>query len=82
MSERIYYSQEAAMRAQQQRAVLAGVVMLVGLGVGTALALLFAPKSGEEIRKDVSGSAERAIEGLQREVDRLRRDIEDRIKHG
>ena len=92
MNERTYYSREAEERAQQQRTAMAAVVMVLGLGLGAILALLFAPRSGENTRKvlgktvehaydngrDVTGAA---VEGLRKELDRLRSDVEDRLKH-
>lgn len=34
---------------------------LIGVGVGAIVALIFAPKSGEELREDISGTAHRGI---------------------
>jgi gas vesicle protein len=91
MSDRIYYSKEAEERALRERTVVALIVLGLGLGFGAALALLFAPRSGEEIRHDISRQANyaaesgrestnRAIETLQRDLKHLRDDIEDRLK--
>lgn len=90
MSDRIYYSREAEVRAQRERTMTAIVLLGFGLGVGAILALLFAPRSGEEIRKDLSeriedGSerarkvTEHTVETLQRDLSRLRDDMETRI---
>lgn len=81
MSERMYYSKMAEERAQQQRFTLALMVMILGITVGTAIALLFAPKSGEQVRRDLASGAEKAVENLQHEVDRLRNELEDRVKN-
>jgi gas vesicle protein len=88
----MYYSKSAEQRAQQQRLVLAFMVMMAGIGAGTVLALLLAPKSGEQTRRELTIGAEKAfesgrdasgkaIENLQKEVERLRREVEERVKN-
>jgi gas vesicle protein len=47
MSERTYYSQEAELRAKRQTLATAGLVLVLGVGVGAVLAMLFAPKIEE-----------------------------------
>lgn len=90
MSDRIYYSREAEVRAQRERTMTAIVLLGFGLGVGAILALLFAPRSGEEIRKDLSERIEegterarkvtdQTVETLQRDLSRLRDDMESRL---
>lgn len=53
MADRTYYSQEAKEKAQRQQSFL--MILLTGLGIsiGAVLALLFAPKDGEELREDL-----------------------------
>jgi gas vesicle protein len=91
MSDRIYYSKEAEERALRERTVIALIVLGLGLGFGAALALLFAPRSGQEIRHEISrqanyaaessrDSTNKAVENLQRDLKHLRDDIEDRLK--
>ncbi len=91
MNDRIYYSKEAEERALRERTVIALIVMGLGLGFGAALALLFAPRSGDEIRRELAEQANYAvessrestnktIENLQREIRHLREDVEDRLK--
>ncbi len=36
--------------------------LLIGGGIGAALALLFAPKSGQELREDISAATKKGIE--------------------
>jgi len=90
MSDRIYYSREAEIRAQRERTMMAIVLLGFGLGVGAIMALLFAPRSGEEVRKDITHriepGLERArdvtnttVENLQRDLTRLRDDMETRL---
>lgn len=51
MPSRIYYSEEAK-RTAQQRQIIGGLAMLLlGIAIGAAIALLFAPEEGEEVRK-------------------------------
>lgn len=73
-NDRIYYSHEAETRAQQAMTRLTILLLMVGLGLGAALALLFAPASGQKLRKELAKTFE---EGLQngREV------VEPLVKH-
>jgi gas vesicle protein len=92
MNDRIYYSREAEQMAAQQRTVLALIVMLLGLGLGAVVALLFAPRKGDEVRKEIANQAEniyensrestgKAFKELQKDFDKLRGDVEDRLKN-
>lgn len=89
MSERIYYSEESKNRAQLRIAVLVSICLALGAGIGTILAILFAPKSGEEIRENIADmfsnqieqgrkATEAAIERLESRVDELRDRVETR----
>ncbi|MFN8375011.1 MAG: YtxH domain-containing protein [Anaerolineae bacterium] len=91
MNERMYYSREAEQRAQQQRTAMVALVLAMGLGIGALLALLFAPRPGESTRKILGQQVEHAydngrevtgtaFESLRKEVERLRSDVEDRVK--
>jgi gas vesicle protein len=90
MNERIYYSHEAEMQANRERAVAIGIFMLLGLGIGAALALLFAPRSGSQIRKELAEGVEDRFEGgreasnkalnrLEKEFADLRKRVEERL---
>jgi gas vesicle protein len=64
MSERrIYYSQEAERIAKRQRLLTIVLFMALGLGLGAAIALLFAPDEGEKTRRLI---AEAAQDGFRR----------------
>ena len=76
MRDRIYYSREAERQARQQTLVLGLVVLIMGLGIGLILALLFAPRSGDETRKELTESAEKALEGGSGAFDGLRKDFD------
>jgi gas vesicle protein len=90
MNERIYYSHEAEMQANRERAVAITIFMLLGLGIGAALALLFAPKSGEKIRKELAAGVEdrlesgreatnKALHQLEKDFNDLRKRVEERM---
>jgi gas vesicle protein len=90
MSDRVYYSQEAAQQAAKDRTILALFVLGIGVGVGAAISLLAAPRSGEATRKMLSNQAEHLVEGgretttkalesILSEIARLRRDLEERV---
>ena len=53
---------------------------LVGLGVGTLLGILFAPKSGDETREYLAGKAEEGREYAQRKARELRERAEDLLE--
>ncbi len=91
MTDRIYYSRDAEMRVNRDRFFASLFVLGIGLGIGTVLAMLFAPRPGDETRKLLSNSASealdtgreatsKAVEGLQKDIERLRKDFEDRVK--
>lgn len=58
MPSRIYYSEEAKRVAQQRQIVNGLAMMLFGIAVGAAIALLFAPEEGEEMRKRLGSALE------------------------
>lgn len=53
MAQRMYYSKDAEHRAHAERTFMAILFTGLGLSIGMALALLFAPTNGEEIRKEI-----------------------------
>ncbi len=55
---------------------------LAGLGIGAILALLFAPKSGEETRKFISGKAEEGKDYLAAKSKELREQAEEWVEKG
>lgn len=92
MNDRVYYSREAEQMAAQQRTILALIVMLLGLGLGAIVALLFAPRKGDDVRKEIANQAEnlydngrettgKAFKELQKEVEKLRGELEERLKN-
>jgi hypothetical protein len=68
MSDRVYYSREAEQRAQRDNVLLALMVLTFGLGIGVVIALLLAPRSGDDMRRAIAD-----------EVNRIRKEAEDRL---
>lgn len=60
---RIYYSEEAKQIAQQRQMVQVISAVLIGLVVGAGVALLFAPQSGQKLRRQIAQAID---EGYQR----------------
>lgn len=42
----------------------ASAALLIGLGVGAGIALLFAPKSGKETREDIAGAVNDNVDSV------------------
>lgn len=53
---------------------------LVGLGIGSLLGILFAPKSGEETRDDLLAKAEQGREYAQKKARELRERAEELLE--
>lgn len=79
MNNRIYYSREAEEQANQERTRAVLIFMVLGLGIGAVLALLFAPKSGEETRHDISKSLDDRFSGVEKELESLSKRVEERL---
>ena len=58
------------------------LALLTGLGIGAALAVLFAPQSGEETREWIADTAERRFKGLRRMGRRSYRRLQDAVTEG
>jgi gas vesicle protein len=56
--------------------------LLLGLGIGALLGILFAPKSGEETREYLSQKAKEGSEYAQKKARELREGAEDLIERG
>jgi gas vesicle protein len=55
------------------------LTFLTGFGIGTVLAVLFAPQSGEETREWIADTAERRFKGLRRMGRRSLRHLQDAV---
>lgn len=56
--------------------------LLIGLGVGAALGLLLAPKTGRQLRKDLRRSYDDALETVSDWTDDARGKIKDAVDKG
>jgi gas vesicle protein len=90
MNDRVYYSREAEMQAQRERMTAVLVFMVMGLGIGAVLALLFAPKSGDKTRSELAHTigdsletprevTSKAINRLEKDFTELRKKVEERL---
>ena len=79
MNQRTYYSEEAKYRARREMAIILGVVLALGISIGTAIAMLFAPSSGEETREELADVTEHAYKRLEDKFNKLRKQVEDRL---
>lgn len=91
MNDRIYYSKEAEARANRERGVAIITFLALGLGIGAALALLFAPRSGDKTREDIASSLNESLERgseatahavkqLSKDLNELRKSVEERLE--
>lgn len=88
---RIYYSEEARQYAMQQQMLRVVLAATLGLALGAGLALLFAPESGERLRRNIASAldegyqrgreeAEGIVEELEGEYPGLRKRVEELMK--
>ena len=89
-TERTYYSREAEMRVAREQLALTLMCVLLGLGVGSMLALMFAPTTGERLRRELGHILENSVNSgrerveptiaqLEREFSDLRQKVEARL---
>jgi gas vesicle protein len=90
-NDRVYYSHEAEMHAMRDRTVLALVFLTFGLGIGAAMALLFAPTSGKKVRDDLTKTVEQGLKDgretvepmvkrVEKEFGELQKNVEEHLK--
>jgi len=79
MNERIYYSEDAKMRARREIGLLVLLTFGIGATIGSVLALLFAPKEGEEIREELAKGMEKRVHTVEKQLNELRDRVEDRV---
>jgi gas vesicle protein len=54
--------------------------LLIGLGVGAGIALLFAPKSGKETRDDITGAVNDGVAGVVAQGKKMGRRAQDTLE--
>ena len=79
MSQRTYYSEEAKQQAQMKTTFIVAICLALGATIGTAIAMLFAPQSGDETREELTDATNSALHNLQSQVNDLRKRLEDRV---
>ena len=86
-NNRTFYSHKAEVRSERKNAAL----VVLSLGVGAAIALMFAPNTGQKTRENLTHSLEHGVsEGhdlaepmlkrLEKELSELRQKIEDQVE--
>ena len=78
MSQRTYYSEEAKQQAQLKTTVIVALCLALGATIGTVIAILFAPQSGDATREELGDATNSALNNLQNQVNDLRKRLEDR----
>jgi gas vesicle protein len=87
-SEDLLSSARKAFETNKRRPIVAqsmipkGNYFLMGLGIGSLIGVLFAPRSGEQTRKYVVKSASDGNELARKKVRELRDRAEDTVAHG
>ena len=87
---RFHFGHDSEAHASRQMMMFTGLWLMVGLGVGAVMALLYAPASGKKTRRKLfrrmeegldSGqeTIESVIDRLESEVEDLRETLEERI---
>ena len=92
-NDRIYYSHDAEAHAMHATIRLTLVCLTLGLGIGAALALLFAPSSGKKTRGEFARTVEDGLHSgreavqpmvkhLEKDFDELQKNVEEHLKRG
>lgn len=77
MSNRKYYSIEAQNQARVERTLIAMCFLGVGLGIGTAIALLFAPQKGDELRDELADRSNSVLKDSRKVIEQKWDDVRD-----
>jgi ABC-type methionine transport system permease subunit len=80
-NNRMYYSREAEIRAQRQQVVMVTAAATFSLAFGVLVALLLAPRRGEEMRQMLSETLGEAVSAGRDMADQVRRDVEGRVQN-
>jgi gas vesicle protein len=90
-NERIYYSHDAEIHAVREMTKLMALCLMVGLGIGAGLALLFSPLTGKKVREDLTrtmgqswNNGREAVEPMVKRVEKefgdLQKNVEEHLK--
>ncbi len=90
-NDRVYYSHNAEIHAVRDMTRLMALCLMVGLGIGAVIALLFAPTSGKKVRDDLTKTVEQGLkEGreavepvvkrVEKEFGELQKNVEGHLK--
>ncbi len=90
-NDRVYYSHEAKIHAAGEMTRLMAFCLMVGLGIGAALALLFAPTSSKNVRKNLTKmmgqgwnngreAVEPMVKRVEKEFDGLQKTVAGHLK--
>ena len=90
MANRIYYSEEAEKTMRRRGVVNALIFTGLGIGIGSAVALLLAPNEGEKNREFIANAlqegfqrgretTDEALSQLEREIPNLRERVNDLV---
>jgi gas vesicle protein len=80
-NDRIYYSHDAEMRAMREMTKSTLLRLMLGLGIGAALALLFAPSSGKKTRADLARTVEEGLNNGREAVEPMVKRVEEGVKN-
>ena len=67
-NNRTYYSHKAEVRSGRKNTAL----LVLALGVGAVVALLFTPNTGQKTRKDLTHGLEQGVKNLENKVEEVR----------
>ncbi len=79
MSERTYYSHEAKLRAQREKAVLVALALSAGGAIGALIMLLLAPQNGDKTRQWVVQYVTEAVEKGQQTAKTISEQVKENI---
>jgi len=77
MTDRIYYSREAAAAARRQQLVSSLAILILGAGIGATISLLFSPQGGEETRNQIEEGINRGLKAANDALKQLASDRPD-----
>jgi hypothetical protein len=77
MNEHVNNNNEGEMRANRQRIEALGRVLLLWLGIGVALALLFGIRAGIQLRKELAAGVEERREATNKAINQLEKEFDD-----